>query len=571
MATANAMFSRLVPVYTRLYMHDEKPSIVLAHGSRHLSKEFLAVASSSLPGDASEYHQGDHTAEATSIAWLSDNRKKALLAPVGVGTIDQALMAVLPFRHQSLRLLGLCRNVLIVDEVHAYDRYMQVVLKELLEFTATFGGSAILLSATLPIAIKNELVQGFLQGLSSPGKIDLRNPGYPLVTSVTSSGIREDPLSSPQHQRRTIRIELIEMKSTDIQTPIERLSGIIQSGQCACWVRNTVDDAVEASKQLSALFGRENILLFHARFTLEDRLRIEKKVLSLFGKEYDRNGRKGKIVVATQVVEHSLDLDFDFMVTDLAPIDLIIQRSGRLHRHPDLHPTRGSPVLSVLIPPVTDSPGIDYYQHVFPRGAYVYPHHGQLWLTAKILKESGQIVVPDDFRPMIEAVYGKEAQTRIPQVLKEKEHRAIAEESGDAAIANLSLLKVREGYRRTPIHWQDELRTSTRLTEATVQVVLFKWMGNTLSFWSSDPDYPWDMSEVQVPARWITSSADDYPPGVAEALDSMLKKLPDEGQWRIPIVLFINEQGKWEGRAKNHEGQIIRVSYDSEIGLQILR
>ncbi len=157
MATANAMFSRASGMYRKLFAPDATPSVVLAHGARNLDRRFrdlvLPAAATEenhgLPGDAA----GD-VASARCNSWLADGNKKALLAQMGIGTIDQALLAVLPNRHQSLRLLGLFGKVLIIDEVHANDSYMHQLLCKLLEAHARSGGSAILLSATLPLRMR---------------------------------------------------------------------------------------------------------------------------------------------------------------------------------------------------------------------------------------------------------------------------------------------------------------------------------------------------------------------------------------------------------------------------------
>ncbi|WP_419602660.1 DEAD/DEAH box helicase, partial [Thiolapillus sp.] len=148
MATANAMYDRMSTVYERLYRPGEpRPSLILSHSARHLSESFQQ---SLLAAQASATHYGEEESiVAQCNRWLADNRKKALLADVGIGTIDQALLAVMPARHQSLRLLGLVGKVLILDEVHAYHAYTSEPLKRLIRFHAALGGSVILLSATL--------------------------------------------------------------------------------------------------------------------------------------------------------------------------------------------------------------------------------------------------------------------------------------------------------------------------------------------------------------------------------------------------------------------------------------
>ncbi|MDZ4151195.1 CRISPR-associated helicase Cas3', partial [Methylicorpusculum sp.] len=173
MATANAMYQRLGKVYRKFYRANN-PSLILAHGARDLSAGFKqSVILPEQPLQDDDYLKGqsedeqEQTASAFCNAWLADSRKKALLADIGVGTLDQALLAVLPARHQSLRLLGLNHKILLVDEVHAYDSYMQKLLGALLEAHARQGGSVILLSATLPQTMREELVKAFHRGLDT--------------------------------------------------------------------------------------------------------------------------------------------------------------------------------------------------------------------------------------------------------------------------------------------------------------------------------------------------------------------------------------------------------------------
>lgn len=182
MATSNAMYERLTGVYRSFFYPNSSPSLVLAHSSSYLSDEFRSsIGFSNMEEDSESYCNKksikDETISAQCSQWIADNRKKALLADVGAGTVDQALMAVLPSYHQSLRILGLTRNVLIVDEVHAYDPYMHTLLCNLLEIHSSLGGSAILLSATLPMRQRQELASSFCKGLGVKCK-NLKNTGY---------------------------------------------------------------------------------------------------------------------------------------------------------------------------------------------------------------------------------------------------------------------------------------------------------------------------------------------------------------------------------------------------------
>jgi len=213
MATANAMYIRLGNVYRRFYEAGENPSLILAHGARDLSDAFKesVLLSESQPEDLLTYSDGDKkqirefSATAFCNAWLADNRKKALLADVGVGTIDQALLGVLPVRHQSLRLLGLRRNVLLVDEVHAYDLYMLKLLETLIEFHSKQGGSVILLSATLPKTIRENLVAAFQKGLGSEAT-KIENLAYPLATHITETEKTEQYIDTRGELKRSVTV-----------------------------------------------------------------------------------------------------------------------------------------------------------------------------------------------------------------------------------------------------------------------------------------------------------------------------------------------------------------------------
>ena len=192
MATADAMFDRVrKDDGWRRFFAEGMGQLALAHSADWLKlrlEEFNRR-------DADYGRDEDSTASRQCSAWLADSRKKALLADFGVGTLDQALLAVLPVRHQSLRLLGLANKVLIVDEVHACDCYMGELLARLLRFLAALGGSAILLSATLPKNHRRRYLQAFAQGAGFAAEAP-RNSAYPLATQLARAGLSEHPLAT---------------------------------------------------------------------------------------------------------------------------------------------------------------------------------------------------------------------------------------------------------------------------------------------------------------------------------------------------------------------------------------
>lgn len=544
MATANAMYERIAGVYRKLFAGD--PSLVLAHGSSDLVDKF---ASSVLPETREEHDhaQQDETASARCAAWLADHNKRALLAPAGVGTIDQALLAVLHSRHQSLRLLGLYHKVLIVDEVHACDAYMQGVLEILLEFHARAGGSAILLSATLPTHMKQSLLDAYARGAGFKSAPGLSNDAYPLATTWTAvrpASITLYPLSSRLEVCRTLAVDYISSH----EDVVSRIKQVLAAGGCVCWIRNTVFDATEAVTQFDAEHVACEPLLFHARFALGDRLAREGKILEFFGPDSTEEKRKGRLVIATQVIEQSLDVDFDLVVSDLAPIDRLLQRAGRLRRHvrdatgnrlnaTGAQDQRGMPRLLVLGPALTESTDANWYKAMFPKAAAVYPDHGQLWMTARAVS-TGRIDIPADARGLIETVFSRD-ETTLPAGLQRISAKAEGKELADAGIAQSNTLKFAQGYvRGDVVDWWSDARTPSRLGEASRDVVLAQWEGDRLLPWSRR-ERPWAYSTVRVPERLIQEAVEPTDPVRLAEYRRVKERLPAGGKWSVLLAMDV--------------------------------
>jgi len=513
MATANAMYERLGKAYRRLFVAEEYPSLVLAHGARHLSEGFRS--SVGLPESASgykSYADDEEPSEAYCSAWLADSRKKALLAEIGVGTLDQALLAVLPARHQSLRLLGLAQKVLIVDEVHSYDPYMNQLLQTLIEAHARQGGSIILLSATLPCRMREKYVCAFCKGADVNMPMLEEKPLYPLATHIPTFEQSETRLTTRQEVERTVSVTLIE----EIDHALNILHGAVGKGQCACWIRNTVKDARAAYNLLVSQewMDRNKLALFHSRFAMVDRQQIETATLNLFGKNSTSEKRQGRVLIATQVVEQSLDLDFDIMLSDIAPIDLIIQRAGRLHRHvrdaignplpaETAIDRRGEPCLYVFGPTPTNTPTEDWLKAKLPGTQAVYQHVGQLWLTQQRLCSLGQINMPGDARLLIEGVYGDVAQGEIPESLLGLSWNAEGDAGSRRGMARLNALKLEKGYTRASAEdsggWDKEARIPTRLGDNSITVALAHIIDDRLIPYAEASEFAWELSMIAIP------------------------------------------------------------------------
>lgn len=579
MATSNAMYARLSQSYRKLFADNTFPSLALAHGMNRLSKAFRETIIDPKRIEDRKYGENDdETASAQCISWLADNRKKALLADVGVGTLDQALLAVLPNRHQCLRLWGLSRHILVVDEVHSYDPYMHRLLQTLLRFQAAMGGSAILLSATLPHGMRQELVDSFCEGLeitSSPLK---GREAYPHVTHACASGTVETPVRSAVGRQSRIEIRHITNRSDIEQLIISEAS----NGHCVCWVRNTVADAVEAYESLSRKPEiKDGLILFHSRFAMGDRLEIEDGVLSVFGKEGMPANRPGKVLIGTQVIEQSLDLDFDVLISDLAPMDLMIQRAGRLHRHArdlggnllphGLEDRRGMPVLYLYTPDPWGNMTENWYRAFFPRAAHVYPSHGRLWLTARLLLEKGGWQMPKDARELIEAVFSNDSENLIPELLRRRDRDADAKQKVQASVASMNSLRLELGYVATAEQWFEGTLAPTRLGEAETTVRLARWGNGVLRPWYGKGDYPWDMSQVRVRSALVRGKAATQDADLRQAIEMLKENMADRCRWSVFVPLSPDDFGTWSGKAVDGRGKEVVVVYSRDTGLQVHR
>ncbi len=378
-ATGNAMFER-----TKQFLgeqgHASPPDLQLLHGSAILEESYANMRVKNVGGSG----------EAVVAREWFTAKKRALLSEYGVGTVDQALLSVLNVKHQFIRLWGLGNRVVVIDEVHAYDTYTSHLIETLIRWLHALGSSVILMSATLPKARREALLEAY-------GAKDIPDIPYPRLLKVSGAEV-----SAETFETRALPTLTLKKTAQEVATLADLLFQETAEGGCAACILNTVQRAQEVYCELRLRFDGD-LILFHARFPAEERQKLEQEVLRRFGKDSAHRPKKA-ILVATQVVEQSLDVDFDVMVSDLAPVDLILQRSGRLHRHEGKHATRPkslkTPKLYVAgLEHSGDLP--DLSTHHFD---YVYDPYILLktWLA---LREKRTITLPDDFEPLIEVVY----------------------------------------------------------------------------------------------------------------------------------------------------------------------
>ncbi len=346
------------------------------------------------------------------------------------------------------------------------------------------------------------------------------------------------------------------------------------------WIRNTVDDARQAWEELRTGPGinPERLMLFHSRYALADRLAIEGDALRCFGKDSRAEARRGRVLVATQVIEQSLDLDVDLMISDLAPVDLLIQRAGRLHRHlrdaqgnPAARDGRPAPTLWVLAPPWSDTPEADWYGRMFKGANAVYPHTGQLWLSQKVLQEAGALQMPEGARSLIEGVYDFDALCTLPPGLQDNEFDQSGKQTGDRNLARFNTLQWAQGYTQTAGAWSAEEKTPTRLGEDTQDWTLLRAEGASLVPWAAESPHPWEASSLKLALRSLKTLEPAWEARFRPQLDALRAAHPAlRHRALLPLVEGGEgaDPGVWVAQGQNAKGQTVQVRYCPHLGLR---
>lgn len=517
-ATTDAMFTRIVAWLDALGAdeHAVGGAIALAHGKSRHNRLFAGLVTA---GRAREVGNDDLRSERTRTrqrgqrpapahavvahTWLS-GRKKAQLANFTIATIDQLLFAGLKSRHLMLRHLALAGKVVVLDEIHAYDAYMNSYLSKVLTWLGAYGVPVVALSATLPSERRRELVEAYRAGRAKdPTSSQLAaadddpidgDIGYPVVTWTEPSGARRRTAKA-SGRRTTVAIDGLE---DDLDALVDLLCTQLSDGGTALVVRNTVRRVLAAADRIEAAFPGE-VTVSHSRFITADRLQRDAALVDRFGPPGRAARPHRHIVVASQVVEQSLDVDFDLLVTDLAPIDLVLQRMGRVHRHQRGEGQSDRPAkLRVAHTYITavdfsvDPPELD------PSAArYVYDAHTLLRAAAVLIPRFGaSIELPDDIAPLVQHAYGSETLG--------------------------------------PSTWQEAMRDAREHAERTRA----KRIEKAASFQLADPQRP-----GKAIVGWVAADVgdtDDESSGHgqvrdgAPSLEAMLVQVGPDGRWRTP-------------------------------------
>lgn len=499
-ATCDPMFSRVRRWAATV---DEKVPVGLLHGKRRFNKEWHGLLHSGKVhfdgideyGCDDEYGFGADRGSSDAPAEWFLGRKRGLLMPVVVGTIDHLLHAATRTRHVMLRHAGLAGRVVVLDEVHAYDVYMAQFLAEALRWLGDAGVPVILLSATLPPKLREMLARAYLQGVRQQADLQAGLPGidaYPVALGISAEElvVRSAP---PWRASTAVRVEVMDERRDEVAAQVTHLlTDALRDGGCALVVHNTVRRAQQTYTSVRQVFGDDAVLL-HARLAMGERVDRAERVLDELGPPDRTAGVRPRrlVVVATQLAEQSFDVDVDLLVTDLAPIDLMLQRAGRLHRHVRPAGSRPGPVAAPRVVVTGLSRRESGPPWLAPGSSAVYGDHVLLRAAALVAEtEPAGWSIPRDVPGLVERGYGSAPVTPpdwANAVDEAESNWDASQESRRSRAAQFLLAGERELGRRTldglhergtaELSDEDKVAAVVRDGEASIEVVLVRHDG----------------------------------------------------------------------------------------------
>lgn len=433
-------------IYTRLneFLKNISPEM-------QSDKALLIHGSSYLDWNLSVSDEADKKNMSYPDSWFQ-TKKRALLAPFGVGTIDQALLAILNVRHNAVRAFALAGKVVIIDECHSYDHYTGFLLKKLISKLRDSHCTVIILSATLTDEARREFA------LLPPAEEKEADLPYPLISCNIPGKQEESRIAFEGNPARKVDMSFCKEQEC-LRMVLEKAA----MGEQVLWLENTVQKAQEIFTLLSGSAEGMETGLIHSRFPRCIRLENENKWVELLGKNgVEKRCEKGRILVGTQVLEQSVDIDADLLITRLAPVDMILQRIGRLWRHSQLTPLRPQSASRQAVI-LTDERLANNGN--IESGTFLPYEDYHICRTYEALKDRKTLMLPDDIRMLLESVYQeREESIAFLQFLKGNMKRKMEEFERKALLASSNFLKE-----------TDDDKASTRLNEVpTVQLLILK-------------------------------------------------------------------------------------------------
>jgi len=519
---------------------DDPAHLRLAHGHAWLQDAPVLKLRLTHSRPDADWDNDDLTADLREArSWFASG-KQALLAPYGVGTIDQALQGMVTVKHFFVRRFALAGKVVILDEIHSYDVYTGTLVGALVRELLNLGCSVIILSATLTADRRRELLAAVnCKENSIP-------VSYPLVTTATPGG--EVRHTAPEWTTsKTVSIRAGELPE---ETVLDELIRRAESGQHVLWIRNTVIEAQQAFRALRDEIreGDVKLGLLHARFPFNRRQELEQDWLICLGKGRAASG-PGSILIATQVVEQSVDIDLDFIVTDLAPTDMLIQRMGRLwrHDHPANHRKADKPGFWIRLPQLEDDADADQLKKALGRSAKVYAPY-VLLRSAAVWRERTEVQLPGDIRPVLEQTYADpgdaepKAWAELLEELENEKRKLTRRAEAAMSVFGLPMLNP-----------DDDGALTRRKGPPTVPLVLLNAIEQL-------PDRRgWRLTAIDQDRTTCDISDFDWSIHAARFLHHWLVRVP---KWQVPADV---QRPRWLAKHVSNDAAVARVADDGRL------
>lgn len=575
-ATSNGMFKRIHYWLEKVTdEYDIRQSLRLCHGKAALNEEMNELRRKASPKDIN-IDEGTNGSVFVN-EWFS-GRKKAALDDFVVGTVDGFLLTALKQKHLALRHLGFSKKVVIIDEVHAYDTYMQQYMEEAIQWMGAYGAPVILVSATLPQDKRKQLITAYLKGLGAK-KREIQFPktmsgncdSYPLISYSEGKEVKV------QEEISHVEDKIVFVKKLNEEDLLEKIAGLIDGGGVIGIIVNTVRKAQALGIECKEYFGREIVEVLHSAFIATDRIDKESDLLSIIGKQGKRPEKK--IIIGTQVIEQSLDIDFDVLITDLCPIDLLLQRMGRLQRHnlkrPEMHK---KPVVYVM----GTSDQLD-----FEAGSErVY---GKYYLIRTQYYLQNEIRIPSDISVLVNKVYGEEqielagelesiyqeSRTQMEVIKENKANKALIYRINEPR-------RIVKPDRYNLISWlknpdysdcEEMAAAQVRDIMETIEVVAVKKIGNGYGVFEEEEDISERIMEAQV-AKKLAKQTIRLPnyitgrKGVSKTIHTLeeynmkwLSEWQKQPWLKGSLGIIFDEDGRFQLND-------VQLKYDNEFGLR---
>ncbi|MFG1874920.1 CRISPR-associated helicase Cas3' [Sphaerisporangium sp. NPDC049003] len=596
-ATSDPIFSQ-VRAWAGKVSPGLESQVALLHGKRRFNREWqeLLEEVGDSPDDIygtvdedalygfSSFSAGEVPERRAPAEWFLGS-KRGLLTPLVVGTIDQLLFAATRTKHVMLRMAGLAGKIVILDEVHAADVYMSQFLLEGLRWLGQARVPVVLLSATLSPSQRRALVDAYLAGASSreePPALNLPTPGgYPNVTAVWVDGAGPRELVDDRSSWREdldVRVEVLaespharsEPSSSTHADVVAVLTERLRDGGCALVIRNTVERAQDTYQALRAHFGEADVYLLHGRLHASHRADRTQEALARLGPSTDRRPRT--VLVATQIAEQSFDVDADLLITDLAPIDLLLQRIGRLHRHDGVpRPARLREPCVVITGVGACDKGAPW---ILPASDAIYGRYLLLRTSALVrAADHSHWKIPGQVPELVAAAYGDEAV--VPEAWAQAEAAAFAtweaEQRARATSAEKFLLtrfkehenKTLEGLHYAETKADEEIvHAIVRDGEPSVEVVIVHNDDDGYTSWTGRRLGP----NGEVPAHLVDEVLGGMVRLPAKLAAAAEKELQPLAGWRGHPWLRYSRALKLDAQSQARLDRF-RVRYDNDLGL----